>query len=87
MANLQANLRSQYAVALHDPSRPLRSVNQLFFENTSESSHATLFLADYDDASGRLRYANCLQNPPILARARGSEQEDDITLLMVRCHF
>jgi len=71
MANLQANLRSQYAVALHDPCRLLRSVNQLFFENTAESSYATLFFADYDDASRRLRYANCGHNPPILIRAAG----------------
>ena len=71
MANLQANLRSQYAVALHDPSRLLRSVNQLFFENTAESSYATLFFADYDDASRRLRYANCGHNPPMLIRAEG----------------
>jgi serine phosphatase RsbU (regulator of sigma subunit) len=72
MANLQANLRSQYAVALHDPSRLLHSVNQLFFQNTSESSYATLFFADYDDASRRLRYANCGHNPPVLIRAEGA---------------
>jgi serine phosphatase RsbU (regulator of sigma subunit) len=72
MANLQANLRSQYAVALHDPSRLLRSVNQLFFENTADSSYATLFFADYDDASRRLRYANCGHNPPVLIRAGGT---------------
>jgi serine phosphatase RsbU (regulator of sigma subunit) len=72
MANLQANLRSQYAVALQDPSRLLRSVNQLFFENTAESSYATLFFADYDDASRRLRYANCGHNPPVLIRAEGT---------------
>ena len=72
MANLQANLRSQYAVALHDPSRLLRSVNQLFFQNTADSSYATLFFADYDDASRRLRYANCGHNPPALIRAEGA---------------
>jgi sigma-B regulation protein RsbU (phosphoserine phosphatase) len=71
MANLQANLRSQYAVALEDPSRLLRSVNQLFFENTAESSYATLFFADYHDASRRLRYGNCGHNPPVLVRAGG----------------
>jgi sigma-B regulation protein RsbU (phosphoserine phosphatase) len=71
MANLQANLRSQYAVALDDPSRLLRSVNQLFFENTADSSYATLFFADYDDATRRLRYANCGHNPPVLIRAGG----------------
>ena len=69
MANLQANLRSQYAVALEDLPRLLKSVNRLFYENTSEESYATLFFADYDDASRRLRYANCGHNPPLLMRA------------------
>ena len=59
MANLQANLRSQCAIALDQPQRFLQSVNQLFFENTSESAYATLFFAEYDDQLMRLRYANC----------------------------
>ena len=71
MANLQANLRSQYAVALDDLPRLLKSVNRLFYENTAEESYATLFFADYDDASRRLSYANCGHNPPILMRASG----------------
>ena len=42
MANLQANLRSQRIIALDDPQRLLRSVNQLFYDNTADSSYATL---------------------------------------------
>jgi serine phosphatase RsbU (regulator of sigma subunit) len=34
-------------------------VNRLFYENTTESSYATLFFAEYDDREMRLRYANC----------------------------
>jgi len=71
MANLQANLRSQYAVALEDLHKLLQSVNRLFYENTPEERFATLFFADYDDASRRLRYANCGHNPPLLIRAGG----------------
>jgi sigma-B regulation protein RsbU (phosphoserine phosphatase) len=71
MANLQANLRSQYAVALEDPHRLLQSVNRLFYENTPDDRYATLFFADYDDASRCLRYANCGHNPPLLLRANG----------------
>jgi sigma-B regulation protein RsbU (phosphoserine phosphatase) len=71
MANLQANLRSQYAVALEDPHRLLQSVNRLFYENTPEDRYATLFFADYDDASRRLRYTNCGHNPPLLLRGNG----------------
>ncbi|HET8645334.1 MAG TPA: SpoIIE family protein phosphatase, partial [Vicinamibacteria bacterium] len=59
MANLQANLRSQCAIALEQPQRFLRAVNQLFCANTLDSSYATLFFAEYDDRAQRLRYANC----------------------------
>ena len=59
MAHLQATLRSQCAIARLEPERFLRSVNQLFRENTIESAYATLFFAEYDDRAGRLRYANC----------------------------
>jgi serine phosphatase RsbU (regulator of sigma subunit)/catechol 2,3-dioxygenase-like lactoylglutathione lyase family enzyme len=59
MANLQANLRSQCALALMHPELFLRSVNRLFYENTVDSAYASLFFAEYDDESRRLRYANC----------------------------
>jgi serine phosphatase RsbU (regulator of sigma subunit) len=59
MANLQANLRSQCAIALDEPQRLLCSVNRLFYDNTIESAYATLFFAEYDDGARRLRYANC----------------------------
>jgi len=71
MANLQANLRSQYAIALEDLPRLLRSVNRLFVENTSDSSYATLFFGDYNDATRCLRYVNCGHNPPLLFRGNG----------------
>jgi serine phosphatase RsbU (regulator of sigma subunit) len=72
MANLQANLRSQYAVALEDLPRLLQSVNRLFYENTADNSYATLFFADYDDRTWRLQYANCGHLPALLLRAGGS---------------
>src|SRR4029077_4464418 len=59
MANLQANLRSQCALALTHPELFLRSVNKLFYENTVDSAYASLFFAEYDDDSRRIRYANC----------------------------
>lgn len=59
MANLQANLRSQCALAMTHPELFLRSVNRLFYENTSDSAFASLFFAEYDDDTQRLRYANC----------------------------
>lgn len=75
MANLQANLRSQYAIALDDLPRLLTSVNRLFYENTDDASYATLFFADYDDSSRKLRYANCGHLPPALLRAKSPKVE------------
>jgi serine phosphatase RsbU (regulator of sigma subunit)/catechol 2,3-dioxygenase-like lactoylglutathione lyase family enzyme len=66
MANLQANLRSQCAIAIDQPQRLLRSVNQLFCANTPDGAFATVFFAEYDDASCRLRYANCGHLPALL---------------------
>ena len=71
MANLQANLRSQCATALEQPERFLRSVNQLFYENTADNAYATLFFAEYDDRAGRLRYANCGHLSALLLRRDG----------------
>ncbi|PYU75650.1 MAG: hypothetical protein DMG49_02690 [Acidobacteria bacterium] len=69
MANLQANLRSQCAIAWDQPQRLLCSVNQLFCENTPDGSFATLFFAEYDDTAGRLRYANCGHLSALLLRS------------------
>jgi serine phosphatase RsbU (regulator of sigma subunit)/catechol 2,3-dioxygenase-like lactoylglutathione lyase family enzyme len=72
MANLQANLRSQSAIAVDQPQRLLRSVNQLFCENTTDGAFATLFFAEYDDATRRLRYANCGHLAALLLRCNDS---------------
>jgi len=72
MANLQANLRGQYALALEDVPHLLRSVNRLFYKNTETSNYATMFFAVYDDEIRRLRYVNCGHNPPVLMRANGN---------------
>ncbi|MBV8550587.1 MAG: SpoIIE family protein phosphatase [Acidobacteriaceae bacterium] len=68
MANLQANLRSQYALALTDFGGLLCSVNRLFYETTGENSYATMFFGDYNDATRTLRYANCGHLPPLVLR-------------------
>jgi serine phosphatase RsbU (regulator of sigma subunit) len=68
MANLQAALRSQCATAGEQPERFLRSVNQLLYENTAEGDYATLFFAEYDDRTRKLRYSNCGHPPALLLR-------------------
>ncbi len=83
MANLQANLRSQCATAVDEPGRFLQSVNRLFFDNSTESAYATLFFAEYDDRSRRLRYANCGHLPGLVIRRDGSCQRLDPTATVV----
>ena len=83
MANLQANLRSQFATALEDPRRLLSSVNRLFFENTSENSYATLFFADYEDSNRRLRFVNCGHLPPLLLRTGQASDDQSRSLCAV----
>ena len=68
MANLQANLRGQCAIALDQPERLLQSANQLFYDNTADSAYATLFFAEYEDKARRLRYANCGHLSALLLR-------------------
>jgi len=79
MANLQANLRSQCAIAVDQPERLLRSVNQLFCENTTDGAFATLFFAEYNDATRGLRYANCGHLPALLLRCDDSTERLEST--------
>jgi serine phosphatase RsbU (regulator of sigma subunit) len=79
MANLQANLRSQYALALEDFGRLIQSVNRLFHDSTSGRHFATFFFGYYDDATRCLRYANCGHNPPVVLRADGNIERLDAT--------
>ena len=79
MANLQANLRSQRIIALDDPQRLLRSVNQLFYDNTGDSSYATLFFAEYDDRAQRVRYVNCGHLCGLLLRGNDTVEQLEST--------
>jgi serine phosphatase RsbU (regulator of sigma subunit)/catechol 2,3-dioxygenase-like lactoylglutathione lyase family enzyme len=79
MANLQANLRSLCAIAQHQLDCLLRSVNQLFCENTTDGAFATLFFAEYDDTSHLLRYANCGHLPALLLRSDNTIARLDAT--------
>lgn len=83
MANLQANLRSLCAIARHQPQHLVSSVNQLFCENTTDGAFATLFFAEYDDATRLLRYANCGHLPALLLRPDDSLIRLDATATVV----
>src|SRR5687768_13751346 len=75
MANLQANLRSQCAIAVEQLERLLQSVNRLFYENTADNAYATFFFSEFDDRTGRLRYANCGHLPGLLLLRRDGAVE------------
>lgn len=79
MANLQASLRTQSAMAWDEPQRFLKSVNNLFYENTAENAYASLFFGAYDDESRLLRYANCGHLCALLLRNNGKLERLDST--------
>jgi serine phosphatase RsbU (regulator of sigma subunit) len=83
MANLQANLRSQCAVALDEPQQFLRSVNRLFHQSTTASAYATLFFAEYDDRVQRLRYVNCGHLAGLLLHGDGALERLESTCTVV----
>lgn len=79
MANLQANVRSQSAIAFTEPQQFLQTVNQQFYENTTDSAFATLIFAEYDDNRHRLRYVNCGYYPAVLLRRDNTVERLDST--------
>jgi serine phosphatase RsbU (regulator of sigma subunit)/catechol 2,3-dioxygenase-like lactoylglutathione lyase family enzyme len=83
MANLQAALRSQCATAWEQPERFLQSVNQLLYENTAEGDYATLFFAEYNDDTRKLRYSNCGHPPALLLRGDGGLERLGATCTVV----
>ncbi len=83
MANLQANLRSLCTIPHQQPAHLLCSVNQLFCENTTDGAYATLFFAEYDDATRLLHYANCGHLPALLLRANDTVARLEATATVV----
>ena len=79
MANLQANVRSQVAFALDELGHLLQSVNRLFCENSPDGAFASLFFADYHDATGVLRYVNCGHLCALLLRRDGTLERLEAT--------
>jgi len=88
MANLQAQVRNLFPLywnrpytpfAVEQPRRLLRSVNQLFCENSAENAFATMIFAEYNDAERRLRYANCGHLAPLLLRSDDTLERLDST--------
>ena len=68
MATLRASLRSHCAVGTGELGRLLESVNRLFLDCTAPEHYASLFVGEFDETTGILRYANCGHVPPVLLR-------------------
>ena len=92
MANLQAHLRNLCSVyssrpytpfAVEQPQRLLQAVNQLFCENTAARAFATLLFVEYNDATRRLRYANCGHLPALILRSDDGLETLDATSTVV----
>ncbi len=83
MANLQANLRSQCALAIDDLSKLLCTVNRLFYESTAPEHYATLFFATYEDDTRLLCYVNCGHNPPLVVSNTGEVRRLEATAMVL----
>ena len=70
-ATLQASLRTLGSVGVQDLEQSLAIVNRLLFESTPEAMYATLFFADYDENTRRLRYVSCGHPAPLLHGRNG----------------
>src|SRR5436190_1843478 len=51
------------------------SVNQYLAENTPANRFVTLFVAELEPATGKLRYINAGHNPPLVGRSDGSIEQ------------
>jgi len=74
MAGVQATLRTCYMAGQRDLAGMMKQVNRQLLDSTAAERFATLFLADYTDATRVLRYVNCGHNPPVIVRRDGSVQ-------------
>ncbi len=83
MANLQANLRSQCVEAVEHPAKVLNLVNRLLYENTDAHAYATLFFAELDHGTGRVRYANCGHLPALILRRNGAIERLEPTCTVI----
>ncbi len=74
MSSLHAAIHGQ--VAAKTPlADAVVSVNQYLAENTPSNRFVTLFVAELDPATGKLRYINAGHNPPLIGRVDGSVEQ------------
>jgi serine phosphatase RsbU (regulator of sigma subunit) len=73
-ATVQGSLRTLCSLGIEDLNQSLALVNRVLFDSTPEAMYATLFLAEYDERTRRLRYVNCGHPAPLLSGDRGASR-------------
>ena len=70
-ATAQATLRTLCATGVEDFEQSLALLNRLLFDSTPEAMYTTLFFAEYDERTRRIRYVNCGHPAPLLCGRNG----------------
>jgi sigma-B regulation protein RsbU (phosphoserine phosphatase) len=73
MSVVQASLRSLTSGSERSLANLTSQMNKLLLRSTGNSSYATFFYSEYDEATRKLRYVNAGHNPPMLLRARARD--------------
>jgi sigma-B regulation protein RsbU (phosphoserine phosphatase) len=71
MASLRGSIIAQGPDAFDNLLGTLKRVHDLFCDSSPPDHFASLFLADYNERAGCLRYVNCGHVPPVLFRGDG----------------
>ncbi len=74
MSSLHAAIHAQIS-ANSSLEQTVCSVNRYLAENTPANRFVTLFAAELDPASGKLKYINAGHNPPLIGRLDGSIEQ------------
>ena len=83
MATLQASLRTQVLDGGPDLASLMSRLNQVVYEASTRNRFATLFYAQYDQASRVLTYVNAGHNPPFVLRSSGEVERLRLTGIAV----
>ncbi|MGH7784584.1 MAG: SpoIIE family protein phosphatase, partial [Candidatus Binatia bacterium] len=76
MSSVHAAMHAQVSAGSHLPEI-IRSVNQYLAENTPANRFVTLFAAELDPQTGKMRYINAGHNPPLVGRSDGTIEQLD----------
>jgi sigma-B regulation protein RsbU (phosphoserine phosphatase) len=75
MASLRACIIAEGPDAFDNLPRTLKRVQELFRESSPRDHFPSLFVADYNERVGCLRYVNCGHVPPVLFRGDGEVEK------------